>query len=128
MRNGVDPNKPTLLPVPISLTRRGLPRTIPPFYRSMIRSGGPKVVKCYLSFFSLYRIILLAKLIDKTTFSSIVTPVQDMHRVYSTISRMKENVVGALVSPVHPMVSTHTIIPRHVVGTNLEDRSNYVTG
>lgn len=119
MRNGGDPNKPTLLPVPISLTRRGLPRTIPPFYRS-----GPKVVKCYLSFFSLYRIILLAKLIDKTTFSSIVTPVQDMHRVYSTISRMKENVVPLLAR----YIPTHTIIPRYVVGTNLEDRSNYVTG
>lgn len=54
------------------------------------------MVKCYLSFFSLYRIILLAKLIDNTTFSSIVTPVQDMHRVYSTISRMKESVVPLL--------------------------------
>lgn len=50
MRNGGDPNKPTLLPVPISLTRRGLPRTIPPFYRSMIRAEGGEMLLIFILF------------------------------------------------------------------------------
>jgi hypothetical protein len=61
---GGDYQKPSLLPVPVSLTRRGLPRIIPSFHRKIIMRGGSEaesLVQMYLSFFSLYRIVLQAK-------------------------------------------------------------------
>lgn len=44
------------LPVPVSLTRTGLPRIIPSFHRSLIRVGDERadeIVRVYLSLFSL---------------------------------------------------------------------------
>ena len=65
------PFKPDLLPVPVSLTRSGYPRIIPPFHRLEIYKKNERsdlLVKVYLSFFSLATVICLAKKIDKTTF------------------------------------------------------------
>lgn len=39
------------------LTRSGLPRIIPTRDRQSILSGNPKIIRMYLSFFNLYRII-----------------------------------------------------------------------
>ena len=66
---------------PVSLTRSGYPRIIPSFHRHMIRRKDEKadrLVKLYLSIFSLSRIITLAKPVGKHTFSSIVSPPIDM--------------------------------------------------
>ncbi len=73
---GGDYQKPSLLPVPVSLTRRGLPRIIPAFHSRMIIQGGDKadnLVLMYLSFFSIYIRVLIAKKIDKSTFASITS-------------------------------------------------------
>src|SRR5436190_7007650 len=43
---GGDPRKPELLPVPVSLTRRGFPRIIPAFHRQVIYAGGPRADQC----------------------------------------------------------------------------------
>jgi len=67
-----------LLPIPVSLTRSGYPRIIPAFHRKMIYAKDDRadlLVKVYLSFFSLNRIIRLAKAVSfNGTFKSIVEP------------------------------------------------------
>lgn len=47
------------------------------------------MVKIYLSFFSLAKVIQLAKRIDKSLFSSIVSPWDDPERVESTVWSIK---------------------------------------
>lgn len=49
-----------------------------------------------MSFFSLYRIILLAKKIEKSTFESLETPIADMSSVYDRVTTMKKNMVSIL--------------------------------
>lgn len=58
------PSCPTELSVPISLTRSGLPRIIPPYHRKWIRRRDERadiLFRLYLSAFSLARVIRLAK-------------------------------------------------------------------
>lgn len=53
-----------LLPVPVSLTRSGYPTIIPAFHRKMMRKHDDKadmLVRLYLSFFTINRILKLAK-------------------------------------------------------------------
>ncbi|TQD69937.1 hypothetical protein C1H46_044529 [Malus baccata] len=85
---GGDRREPELLSVPVSLTRRGYPRIIPAFHCRVIYGGGPRADECvrfYLSVFSLYRIVILAKKISKNTFEPFITPIKDMDRVLSSI-------------------------------------------
>lgn len=67
-----------LLPVPISLNRSGYLRIIPAFHRRIMMQKDDRadeLVCLYLSFFSLYRIIRLAKKVSyKGTFKSIIEP------------------------------------------------------
>ncbi len=75
--------KPELLPVPISLTRSGIPTIIPPFHRQIIRSGGDRadpLVRMYLSFFSLNKLIQRAKKVSVSTLKPIVDPWDDPGR------------------------------------------------
>lgn len=51
----------------VSLTRSGLPRVIPAHHRRVISQGGKRselVVRCYLTIFSLYRVIDVKGKID----------------------------------------------------------------
>lgn len=71
------PTLPEKLSVPISLTRLGLPRIIPPFHRKIIRRRDERsdtVVKFYLSLFTLAKVIRLAKRVTKATFHSLIDP------------------------------------------------------
>jgi len=68
---------PDLLPFPVSLTRSGYPRIIPRFHRRMIYRRDDKadmLVKIYLSFLTVGRIIPLAKKVSRKTYESIITP------------------------------------------------------
>ena len=69
---------PELLPVPVSLNRSGYPRIIPAFHRRIITrkdDRADELVRLYLSFFTLNRIIKLAKKVSYNgTFKSIVEP------------------------------------------------------
>src|SRR2546430_17544316 len=59
---------------PISLTRGGLPRVIPAFHRRLIRMGGDRgdrLVRFYLSVFSLGKLVVVAKRNDYK-YASIV--------------------------------------------------------
>jgi hypothetical protein len=61
-------------PVSVSLTRTGLPRIIPSFHRKIIRRRDKRadyLVRLYLSFFSISKIILLAKPVSRELFSSM---------------------------------------------------------
>lgn len=52
------------IPFPVSLTRTGLPRCIPAFHRRMIvrkDDGADRLVKFYLSVFSLSKLIMFSK-------------------------------------------------------------------
>lgn len=66
-----------LLPTPVSLTRSGFPTINPAYHRHLIYKRddrGDRLVKIYLSFFSISRLIRLAKKVDSDTFESICTP------------------------------------------------------
>lgn len=76
-----DKVKPELLPVPVSLTRSGYPRIIPLNHRRLILRKDDRAdifVQLYLSFFSLSKIIVLAKRVRKSTLTSIIRPVDDI--------------------------------------------------
>lgn len=95
---------PELLPVPISLTRSGCPRIIPSFHRRMIYKRDDKadpLVKLYLSFFTLSKLIKLCPKISKKTFQSITQPDQ----VASFIGIITEKIPN-LVNRYLPGVST----------------------
>lgn len=67
-------------PFPISLTRSGYPRIIPPYHRKVIAVGDDRaddLVRMYMSFFSLTKVIPLAKKVSKSTFESITAPLTD---------------------------------------------------
>lgn len=51
-----------------------------------------QLVRLYLSWFSVCRIIKLAKPIKASTFRTIVTPIKDMGRVKEVCSELKQNV------------------------------------
>lgn len=64
-------------PYPISLSRSGIPRMIPSFDRIIIRrrnEDSDKLVKWYLSFFSVCGMIPLAVKVTKSTFQTITEP------------------------------------------------------
>jgi hypothetical protein len=84
---GVVPQR-GLLPVPVSLTRSGYPA----FHRQMIRrhdSKADQLVRVYLSFFSISKIIRLAKRVSDSTFCSIVEPWTNTNLVLQTVSGVK---------------------------------------
>jgi hypothetical protein len=58
------------LPLP-RLTTAGLPRFIPKYDRSLIRSGSPSVIRWWLTLFSIYRIISIP---GKLKISTITDP------------------------------------------------------
>lgn len=69
-------DKHEALPFPVSLTRTGLPRSIPSFHRkciSMKGDRGDRIVKFYLSIFSLSKLILVGKKMNYQ-YKSIVSP------------------------------------------------------
>lgn len=51
-------------------------------------------MQLYLSFFSLSKIIVLAKRVRKSTFTSIISPVDDIEAVTEVVSDIKERVSG----------------------------------
>jgi len=62
MAGGGDSFSPSLLPFPVSLTRRGFPRIIPRFHRRMIYRRDDKadmLVQIYFSFLKVGRLFLL---------------------------------------------------------------------
>lgn len=83
--------QPTLLPVPVSLTRQNSPRIIPKFHRLMMYkrdSKADKLVQLYLSFFSVSKVIVVAKPISKDTLKSIVQPT-DLDAIVEVVSKIK---------------------------------------
>ncbi|KAL6519618.1 hypothetical protein OROMI_032866 [Orobanche minor] len=72
------------LPIYVSLSRSGLPRIIPRHLRHRISIKDDRadyLVRLYLSWFSVAKIIKLAKPISKATFKSIITPTPDIDEV-----------------------------------------------
>lgn len=103
---------PTLLPVPVSLTWSGYPRIIPSFHRRMMYRKDDRadmLVKIYLSFFSLAKIIELAKKVTKKTFKSIVSPWDDPDSVVLQVMDMRETFVYLLkrYTPWLPTIPLH---------------------
>ncbi len=77
----------------VALSKSGIPTIIPVHHRHVIaqrNERSDKLVRLYLSWFSLCRIIRLAKPVSKATFESIVTPVQDIDRVKQIHQMIKE--------------------------------------
>ena len=89
---GCSHKSPDLLPVPVSLTRKGYPRIIPRHHRYLIYKQDDRadeMVQFYLSLFSIYRIIELGKRISRSTFSSITDPIKDIDAVYGFVTEVK---------------------------------------
>lgn len=77
------------LPVPIALTRSGLPRIIPSFIRKKIRMRdgiADMWVQIFLSLFSLHRIVPLAKKIELKYYASIQDPCIDYDRMRTFVN------------------------------------------
>lgn len=105
---GGDREPHDLLPVPVSLTRSGYPRIIPSFHRRMMYKKDDRadqLVQIYLSFFSLAKIIELAKKVDKGTFASMVNPWKDPDAVQQIVGDIKCNLLS-LVKRYLPWLST----------------------
>lgn len=79
-----------LLPTMVKLNRRGYPCIIPKFHRFVIydkSERADKLVKFYLSMFSLFRALLVAKRVTRETFTSIVTPTPDVDRLTAFLAK-----------------------------------------
>lgn len=97
-------------PFPISLTRSGLPTIIPLYHRKVIRKGDQRaddIVQMYLSFFSLTKVIPLAKRVDSSTLASIETPLSEEQeeRVASMANTVK-SLLPILINRYIPWVTT----------------------
>lgn len=83
------------MPVFVALNGSGFPLRIPGFHRRIIMehsSRSDTLVKLYLSWFSLYKLILLTKKVNKDTFSSITSGVKDGVAVTRVCSEVKSKV------------------------------------
>jgi len=88
-------------PVSISLTRAGLPRIIPPLHRKVIKRRDCRsdyLVRLYLSWFTLAKIIECAPRISRNTFKSITSVHRDEQSFQEVMSAMKS---------ITTMVKTH---------------------
>lgn len=77
----------------VSLSRAGIPTITPYHHRHIIQNGGERadrLVRLYLSLFSICRVVKLAKPISKATFSTITDLVKDMQLVIEVMSEIKE--------------------------------------
>lgn len=99
---------PSLLPVMVSLTRSGLPRIIPSFHREVIRRRDDRadaVVRMYLSWCSLSKVVLLAKPVTAATFSSITDLPKDDGAIATVRDWVAEEVTQLLLRYV-PWIAT----------------------
>ena len=103
-------------PFPVSLTRSGYPRIIPAFHRRIIYrkdERSDKVVQLYLTWFSVAKVIVLAKPITKETFRSITDLPKDMDSVRSVVGELKTHgmeliyryLPGISTIPIHQGIS-----------------------
>nr|UOL49053.1 MAG: putative RNA-dependent RNA polymerase [Mitoviridae sp.] len=77
----------------VSLSRAGIPTIIPVHHRQLLAvrdERADQLVKLYLSWFTICRIIKLAKPISASTFRSIVDPVPDIGLVKEVMQEVKE--------------------------------------
>jgi len=98
--------------VPVSLTRCGIPQIIPAALRKCIRARndrGDTIVKIYLSWFSLAKLVELAPKVSKGTFQSITEIPEDYEGYIGPIkeflAEMKES-ARSLWSLYVPTIST----------------------
>lgn len=105
---GGDTYVPELLPVPVSLTRTGYPRIIPTFHRRLIRRKDDKadrLVQLSLSFFSVAKIVQLAKKVSSSTFKSMTEPA-DLESVTSVTNDIRVSLHQGVLSRYLPWIST----------------------
>lgn len=93
--------------LPVSLSRSGYPRIIPSFIRhKMYRKDDTSdtLVRIWLSLFSLSRIVLAAKKVDRSIFDPIVSPVTNFDRAYEFVNRVAET-LPRLIARYTPWIS-----------------------
>lgn len=79
--------------VSVSLTRSGLPRLLPVHHRHVISKRDDRadfLVKLYLSWFSISKLIKLAKPVSRLTFSSIVDKPKNYGNIRKVLTLIKE--------------------------------------
>ncbi|DAB41749.1 RNA-dependent RNA polymerase [Humulus lupulus mitovirus 1] len=82
------------LAVYVSLSKSGIPRIIPRHHRNQIGVRDARsdyLVKLYLSWFSVNKIVKLAKPVKASTFESIVQDPLDIERVKGVLGRIKSS-------------------------------------
>lgn len=80
--------------VSVSLTRSGYPRIIPVRHRHIISCHSDRsdyLVRLYLSWFGLSRIIVIGKPVTKSLFESITEPIKDLDSVREVLDLMKSH-------------------------------------
>lgn len=82
------------LSVRIGLTRLGIPTIIPAVLRKHIRARsdrGDRLVRLYLSWFGVSKLIKVAPKVTKGTFSTISTPHRDIGSVKEVLGEIKDS-------------------------------------
>jgi hypothetical protein len=105
---GGDRHVPNLLPVPVSLTRSGYPRIIPPFIRRKMYKRddyADRLVKIWLSVFSLSRLVVKAKKFRFSDLRSIYELPVSPEEVNSFVGRMYQD-IPPLVKRYLPKIDT----------------------
>lgn len=101
-------HKPFALPIYVSLTRSGYPVIIPSFHRKMILRRDDKgdfLVKLYLSWFSLAKLVRLCAPVSNATFKSIITPVEDDQKVMDVVSELSDR-FKSIIDTYMPWISS----------------------
>lgn len=99
---------PNVHPIFISLTRSGYPTIIPAFHRKMIYRRDDKadfLVRLYLSWFSLSKLVRLCPPVSAETFKSIITPVEDDSKVMRVVNELSDN-FKSLIKTYMPWISS----------------------
>lgn len=77
----------------VSLTRSGLPRIIPSFHRRLIKDGvrprSDNLVKMYLSWFTVARLVMEAPKVSSRTFSSITSQPTNWPRILVAVEQLR---------------------------------------
>lgn len=81
---------PTGITPSVSLTRKGLPRIIPPFHRGKIERGEVLIIQLYISLFSsVSKLIPLAARVRKSLFVSITSPPKSIDSIESVAGEIR---------------------------------------
>ena len=102
----------------ISANRQGLPRWIPVLHRKLISDGDRLVIRLYLGFCTLYRVLDFK---GKLSLSTITDPGKDITAISAQFSKFMETYLLLLVGLVLNLYRRHVIVRTLSFGASATD-------